>query len=154
MWERMGEFLKLGGMGPLAEATRKVAICRPSEVLRRDSMNLFPLRGKVIAREDVGLHNVEVVEAVVGWLALSSDHEEQGEGRVRGDGERSNMRTEGRIRGALGMIRNGAVAGGWGSSGFISKLICWIKGAVKGCLGVLGDSSSSKSNMPLSLALG
>lgn len=112
MWERMGEFLKLGGMGPLADATRKVAICCPSEVLRRDSMNFFSLRGKGIAGGDVGLHSVEVVEAVVGWLALSSDHERQGEERVRGDGERSNVRTEGRIRGALGMVRNGAVAGG------------------------------------------
>jgi len=82
-------------------------------------MSLFPLK-KVL--EVIGVAMFEKVDAVVGW-ELPKDHEGLGEDSIRGDGDLSNAVTDGRISGALGMVMQGAVAGGRGRSWLICELL-------------------------------
>ena len=53
---------------------------------------------------------IEVVDAGDGWLS-SRDQGMQGEGSMRGEGVRSNAGIVGRMTGALGIVKNGAVEG-------------------------------------------
>ena len=160
-WERTGEFRRLGGIGPLADDARNVAIFWLREALRRDPgrsgllslLMPMPLRGEKDGRDRVGDQAVDAEDAVGGRLVDSRAHERQGEGSVSGDGERSHASVEGRMRGAFGVVGQGAVAGRRGRSTLMSESAWLANGAVwRRLTGVSGDESRSTTESPVALS--